>query len=101
MTQVWSIDFMNDQLADGRRFRPLNISGDFIREALRIEGDISLPSERVICVLNRIIARRGRASIIRCDNGPGNSSMAILDWGNGAGIHLDHIGGQAATERVC
>jgi putative transposase len=46
--QVWSMDFMHDQLRDGRSFRLLNVIDDFNREALSIEVDFSLPSERVI-----------------------------------------------------
>jgi putative transposase len=46
--QVWSMDFMHDQLADGRSIRVLNVIDDFNRKALGIEVDFSLPSERVI-----------------------------------------------------
>ena len=49
--QVWSMDFMHDQLIDGRSIRLLNVIDDFNREALGIEVDFSLPSERVIRVL--------------------------------------------------
>ena len=48
INQVWSMDFMHDQLQDGRTFRLLNVIDDFNREALGIEIDFSLPSERVI-----------------------------------------------------
>jgi len=56
VTRVWSVDFMHDQLGDGRSFRLLNLIDDFNREALCIEVDFSLPSERVIRVLFQIIA---------------------------------------------
>lgn len=45
------MDFMHDQLADGRSIRVLNVIDDFTREALGIEVDFSLPSERVIRAL--------------------------------------------------
>jgi len=51
VNRVWSMDFMHDQLEDGRSFRLLNVIDDFNREALGIEVDFSLPSERVIRVL--------------------------------------------------
>ena len=48
INQVWSMDFMHDQLADGRSFRLFNVLDDFNREGLGIEVDLSLPSARVI-----------------------------------------------------
>ena len=48
---VWSMDFMHEQLEDGRSIRLLNVIDDFNREALGIEVDLSLPSHRVIRVL--------------------------------------------------
>jgi putative transposase len=50
INQVWSMDFMHDQLQDGRSFRLFNLIDDFNREALAIEIDLSLPSARVIRV---------------------------------------------------
>lgn len=55
INQFWSMDFMNDSLVDGRRFRLLNIIDDYNRESLWIELDTSLPSLRVIRVLEMII----------------------------------------------
>ena len=54
--EVWSMDFMANQLMYGRSFRTLNVLDDFNREGLAIEVDFSLPSERVLRVLNQIIA---------------------------------------------
>ena len=65
--EVWSMDFMADQLADGRSFRTLNVLDDFNREGLAIEVDFSLPSERVVRVLNQIIAWRGKPLAIRVE----------------------------------
>ncbi len=67
---VWSMDFMADQLADGRTFRTLNILNDFNREVLTIEVDFSLPLESVVRVLNQVIGWRGRPDAIRVDNVP-------------------------------
>ena len=53
--RTWSMDFMADQLADGRSFRTLNVIDDFNHEGLGIEVDFSLPAERVVRSLNRII----------------------------------------------
>jgi len=46
--QVWSMDFMSDQLVDGRSFRAFNVMDDYNREGLGIEVDLSLPSARVV-----------------------------------------------------
>ena len=67
---TWSMDFMADRLGDGRAFRLLNVLDDFNREGLGIEVDFSLPAERVIRSLNRIIEWRGKPETIRVDNGP-------------------------------
>lgn len=56
--QCWSIDFMSDSLQCGRRFRTFNIVDDFNREALAIEVDLSLSAQRVVRVLERVIAWR-------------------------------------------
>jgi putative transposase len=69
--QVWSMDFMHDQLEDGRSFRLFNVIDDFNREALGIEVDFSLPSEQVIRALRQIIGWRGKPEVIRCANGAG------------------------------
>ena len=64
------MDFMQDQLADGRKFRTLNVLDDYNREGLSIEVDFSLPAVRVVRSLNRIIEWRGAPKLIRVDNGP-------------------------------
>ncbi len=88
---VWSMDFMHDQLADGRSIRLFNVIDDFNREALGIEIDFSLPSERVVRALKQIIAWRGKPQTIRCDNGPEYLSSAITEWASRWGIKLEYI----------
>lgn len=68
MNQVWSMDFMHDQLQNGRCIRLLNVIDDFNREGLGIEIDFSLPAERVERALEQIIEWRGQPKEIRCDN---------------------------------
>lgn len=80
--QTWSIDFMSDRLVDGRKFRLLNVIDDFNRESLAIEVDTSLPSLRVIRVLEKLIAERGCPATIRCDNGPEFISHKLEEWCN-------------------
>jgi len=85
------MDFMHDQLGDGRSIRVLNVIDDFNREALGIEVDFSLPSERVIRTLKQIIGWRGKPSAIRCDNGPEYLSAAIVEWAGAWDIKLEYI----------
>jgi putative transposase len=80
MNQVWSVDFMNDSLWDGKRFRLLNIVDDFNREALAIEVDTSLPALRVIRVLKKLLVTRGKPEMIRVDNGPEFISDKLDYW---------------------
>lgn len=68
INQIWSMDFMHDQLADGRSIRLFNVVDDFNREGLGIEVDFSLPAERVTRALDQIIEWRGKPACLRCDN---------------------------------
>ena len=91
MNQCWSIDFMSDSLFCGRRFRTFNVVDDYNREALAIEVDLSLPSVRVVRVLERIVAWRGYPTKIRMDNGPEFISFTLADWADEHGIQLEFI----------
>ena len=91
INQMWSMDFMHDQLSDGRNFRLFNVLDDFNREGLGIEVDLSLPAARVIRSLDRIIEWRGKPAAIRCDNGPEYISNAVQQWAEQHGIRLDYI----------
>jgi len=91
INEVWSMDFMHDQLADGRSIRLFNVIDDFNREGLCIEVDFSLPSERVIRSLDQIIEWRGIPKTIRCDNGPEYISGVTKAWAERRGIKIDFI----------
>ena len=89
--QCWSADFMSDALWDGRRFRTFNVVDDYNREALGIEIDLSLPSQRVVRVLDRIAERRGLPARLRFDNGPEFTAVAVADWAEQNGVELEFI----------
>lgn len=76
----WSMDFMSDQLADGRRIRTLNIVDDHTRECLAIEVDSSLSGHRVCRVLDRLVAERGHPKRLLTDNGPEFTSKILDRW---------------------
>lgn len=89
--QCWSADFMSDALWDGRRFRTFNVVDDFNREALAIEVDTSLPSERVTRVLDQIAEWRGLPRRLRFDNGPEFTAIAVADWAERNQVELEFI----------
>jgi putative transposase len=89
--QTWSMDFMADQLADGRSIRTLNVLDDFNREGLAIEIDFSLPAERVVRALNQIIEWRGKPKTIRVDNGPEYISGTLMEWAEKRNVRLEYI----------
>ena len=94
--QTWSVDFMSDSLYDGRTFRTFNVVDDFNREALAIEVDLNLPAKRIIRVLERLAAWRGYPAQLRYDNGPELVSLAMAQWAEGNGIHLEFIDSRPA-----
>ena len=82
---------MADRLGDGRAFRLLNVLDDFNRKGLGIEVDFSLPAERVIRSLDRIIEWRGKPGTIRVDNGPEYISEKPMKWAEKHGVAILHI----------
>jgi putative transposase len=88
---TWSMDFMHDQLADGRSFRLFNVIDDFNREGLAMEVDLSLPAARVVRALDQLIAWRGAPIRIRCDNGPAYVSDTLQQGAKRRGIAVDFI----------
>lgn len=76
----WSLDFVHDQLACGRRFRILNVVDDVTRECLAAIPDTSISGRRVVRELTALIERRGKPGMIVSDNGTELTSNAILTF---------------------
>ena len=91
LNQSWPIDFMHDALVCGRRFRTFNVVDDFNREALAIEINRNIPAQRIIRVLDRIVANRGYPLKMRMDNGPELVSRALAQWAEEHGVQLEFI----------
>jgi len=86
--QVWSMDFVADQLADGRRFRSLTVVDIYTRECLAIESEQRLKGEDVVLALNRIKIQRGVPKFVYCDNGSEFSSQAMDLWAYQNGVRM-------------
>ena len=76
----WALDFVQDTLYCGKRFRTLNVLDEGTRECLAIETDTSLPGARVVRVLEQLKVERGLPNQIRLDNGPELICGAMEDW---------------------
>ena len=87
----WSLDFVSDQLTDGRRFRILAVVDDCTRECLELIVDTSLSGMRVARELDRLITERGRPRMIVTDNGSEFTSNAILSWADQNRVEWHYI----------
>ena len=85
----WSMDFVSDQLANGRRFRVLNVVDDCSRECILQVVDFSISGQRVARELERL--SRTLPETIVCDNGPEFTSKAMFLWAKNSGVKLHFI----------
>lgn len=76
----WSLDFVHDQMANGRRFRVLNITDDITHECLAAIPDTTISGHRVARELTSLIERRGKPGMLVSDNGTELTSHAIFTW---------------------
>ena len=87
----WSLDFVSDQLTDGRRFRILTVVDDCTRECLALVADTSLSGVRVARELDRLLRERGKPTMVVSDNGTELTSNAILKWADRACVAWHYI----------
>lgn len=86
---AWTLDFVADQLADGRRFRALTVVDVFTRESLAIEVGQHLRGEHVVAVLNHLTAQRGAPKALFCDNGSEFCSQSVDMWAYHHKVRMD------------
>ena len=89
--EEWGIDFMSDALANGRRFRTLNVIDHFHRACMGIKASCSLPARAVIEFLDILIEKNGCPKRIRTDNGPEFRSKLFQIWLKAKGISWSRI----------
>ncbi len=87
----WSLDFVHDQFACGRRFRVLNIVDDVTRECLAAIPDTSISGRRVARELTDLISQRGKPMMIVSDHGTEFTSNAILAWSKDHRVEWHYI----------
>lgn len=91
LNDTWSADFMSDALESGRKFRILNVIDDCNREALINEAFLSIPAERLVEALKRLIGQRAGPKRIRVDNGPEFRSKVFAKFCTDQQIEICYI----------
>ena len=92
LNERWSIDFMSDSTARGRKLRLFNAVDDFSREAVAMYVDTSITALCVARILDRVALERGGYPVaIVCDNGPEFASRELDRWAHQHGVKLDFI----------
>ena len=88
---TWALDFMHDALYGGRHFRTLNVIDEGNRQGLAIDVGTSIPSARVVRLMEQLIEVYGRPAAVRVDNGPELTAQAFVDWCEQQAIELRYI----------
>ena len=86
VNEVWSMDFVSDSLANGRRIKCLTVADDFSHECVQIGIDFGISGEYVTRLLDEAARFRGYPLAVRTDNGPEFTSRAFMAWAQGHGI---------------
>ena len=98
----WSVDFVHDQLSNGRRFRIFNVIDDVTKECLAAIADTSISGRRVARELDAVIARRGKPGLIVSDHGTEFTSNAMLAWAQASRIEWHFIApGKPMQNGIC
>jgi putative transposase len=87
----WSMDFVHDQLADGRRFRVPCIVDDYSRVCVGQLIDLSISGARMVRFLRQLAQTRGLPKTLVIDNGPEMTSKAMFFWSRETGVKLHFI----------
>lgn len=87
--QRWSMDFVHDQLIDGRPFRVLTLVDQWSRESPILEARLSFSGRDVVAALERVLPHTGSPASITVDHGTGFMSKALEAWAFYRGVQLD------------
>lgn len=89
--EQWSMDFIHDQLSDGRRFRVLTVVDKFSCECVLTQADLSLSGKKVVRALEGVGQERPLPDVITVDNGGEFSGKDLDNWAYWKRIRLDFI----------
>jgi putative transposase len=89
--QRWSLDFTENYLANGRKFRTANLKDDCTRECPAILVDFSLPGSRVVGMLDQAASERDYPDLLVVDNGPEFRGRELDRWAHEHGVRLFFI----------
>ena len=87
--QRWSMDFVHDQLIDGRPFRVLTVVDQWSRESPILEVDFSLTGRSVVAAMERLLPQIGLPLSLTVDHGTEFMSKAVEAWAYYRGVQLD------------
>ena len=91
VNERWSMDFVSDQLASGRRIRIFNVVDDYSRECVGQVVDVSISGLQVARCLDELAVSRGLPRTIVCDNGPEFTGKAMFLWSQRSRVQLHFI----------
>ncbi|MFN3913963.1 MAG: IS3 family transposase [Aquabacterium sp.] len=86
VNEVWSMDFVSDSLANGRRIKCLTVADDFTHECVDIAVDYGISGQYVTRLLDRAAIFRGYPAAVRTDNGPEFTCRAFIAWAQAHGV---------------
>jgi putative transposase len=86
VNEVWSMDFVSDSLANGRRIKCLTVADDFSHECVDIAVDYGISGQYVTRLLERAAIFKGYPAAVRTDNGPEFTCRAFIAWAQAHGV---------------
>jgi len=95
--QYWAMDFVHDQLVNGRTFRVLTVVDKWTRESVLLEADFGLSGQRVVAAFDRL-GNHPLPRAITVDNGTEFTSRVLDEWAYQHGVQLDFIRPGKPTE---
>ena len=98
--QVWSMDFVSDALANGRRIKVLTIVDDYSKEAIDLVADFGISGLYVTRALDQAARFRGYPKAIRTDQGPEFTGKALDQWAYRHGVQLKMIQAGKPTQNA-